>query len=176
MKPQWEPRRDDRVAALWASHHVSLTRLALGMTGDLGAAEELVQDAFVALLARWSQLRDPDAAISYLRRVIVNGGRGRWRRLSRDREVVDRLAFSGGPARKSGAESGEGDSDARLDLFDALARLPARKRACVLLRHYGDLSEAQVADLLGISVGTVKSQTARALRQLGHAIDPSSVR
>jgi RNA polymerase sigma factor (sigma-70 family) len=61
-------------------------------------------------------------------------------------------------------------------LFDALARLPARKRACVLLRHYGDLSEAQVADLLGISVGTVKSQTARALRQLGHAIDPSSVR
>jgi RNA polymerase sigma-70 factor (sigma-E family) len=176
MKPQGEPSRDDRVAALWASHHVGLTRLALGMTGDLGAAEELVQDAFVALLARWSQLRDPEAAIGYVRRVIVNGGRGRWRRLSRDREVADRLAVSEGPARQPRTGTAESDSDARLDLFNALAQLPARKRACVLLRHYGDLSEAQVADLLGISVGTVKSQTARALRQLGHAIDPSSVR
>jgi RNA polymerase sigma factor (sigma-70 family) len=66
--------------------------------------------------------------------------------------------------------------EARLELLDALAQLPARKRACVLLRHYADLSEGEVADLLGISVGTVKSQTARALLQLAQAIDPARAR
>jgi RNA polymerase sigma-70 factor (sigma-E family) len=171
-----ESSRDDRVAALWTSHHVDLTRLALGMTGDLGAAEELVQDAFVALLARWSQLRDPASAVSYLRRVVVNGGRGRWRRLGRDRVVADRIAAAAGTRRLLSARGSETESDARLDLFEALARLPARKRACVLLRYYADLSESEVADVLGINVGTVKSQTARALRQLARAIDPSEVR
>jgi RNA polymerase sigma-70 factor (sigma-E family) len=168
--------RDERVAVLWASHHVELTRLALGMTGEVGAAEELVQDAFVALLAHWSRLRDPAAALSYLRRVVVNGGRGRWRRLGRDRVVADRIAGSVGAARPVAGEGPGIEADARLDLFEALAQLPVRKRACVLLRHYVDLSESEVADLLGISVGTVKSQTARALRQLAQAIDPSRVR
>lgn len=169
-------RRDDRVAALWAAHHVELTRLALGMTGDPREAEVLVQDAFVALLARWSKLRNPASALSYLRRVVVNGGRGRWRRLSRDREVADRVAASVRSDLSAGAAAAESDVDVRLELLAVLARLPARKRACVLLRHYADLSEAEVANLLGISVGTVKSQTARALQQLGQAIDQSRMR
>jgi RNA polymerase sigma-70 factor (sigma-E family) len=176
MEPGSAPSRDDRVAALWASHHVELTRLALGMTGDLAEAEVLVQDAFAALLARWSQLRDHDAALSYLRRVVVNGGRGRWRRLRRDREVVNRVAVAAPAHRLVMAHRADNDVDERLDLLGALSQLPAGRRACVVLRHYADLSEAEVAGLLGISVGTVKSQTARALQQLAKAIDQSSTR
>jgi RNA polymerase sigma-70 factor (sigma-E family) len=146
------------------------------MTGELEAAEELVQDAFVALLARWSQLRDPNAALHYLRRVVVNGGRGRWRGLRRDRIVADRAAFSLGTAQLMSTRGPDAEVEARLELLQALARLPARKRACVLLRHYADLSETEVADLLGISVGTVKSQTARALLQLAQSIDPARAR
>lgn len=171
MEPGSEGR-DARVAALWASHHLELTRLALGMTGEPGEAESLVQDAFVALLARWSQLRDQGAAITYLRRVVINAGRGRWRRLRRDREMASRSA---GSCRATGAGPTD-EVEARLDLLDALRGLPPGKRACVLLRHYADLSEADVARLLGISVGTVKSQTSRALQQLEQAINQSSVR
>jgi RNA polymerase sigma-70 factor (sigma-E family) len=176
MDREWGATRDDRVAVLWAAHHVGLTRLALGMTGEIGAAEELVQDAFVALLARWSKLRDPTAALAYLRRVVVNGGRGRWRGLRRDRLIAERAASLVGAAQVMSARGPEIEVEARLELLEALGRLPARKRACVLLRHYADLSEAEVADLLGISVGTVKSQTARALVQLAQAIDPARVR
>lgn len=168
--------RDERVAVLWSAHYAELTRLGLGMTGDRREAEVLVPDAFVALLARWSKLRDPQLALSYLRRVVINGGRGRWRSLSRDREVAGRIATSAWVVESGHRAAGEPDIDTRLELLAALSRLPARKRACVLLRHYVDLSEAEVAELLGISVGTVKSQTARALQQLGQAIDQSGTR
>jgi DNA-directed RNA polymerase specialized sigma24 family protein len=74
---------DDDAAAveiLWRCHHARLTRLAAGLTGDHGAAEEIVQDAFAALLPRWRHLRDPGAAGAYLHRAVVNGARRRWRR------------------------------------------------------------------------------------------------
>jgi RNA polymerase sigma-70 factor (sigma-E family) len=175
MEPGSEGR-DARVAALWASHHVELTRLAVGMTRDSGEAEALVQDAFVALLARWSQLREQDAALSYLRRVVVNGGRGRWRKLGRERDMAARRSAHSGAAHLLASDAATTEVDTRLDLLVALRALPPRRRACVLLRHYADLSEADVARLLGISIGTVKSQTSRALQQLEQAIDQTSVR
>jgi RNA polymerase sigma-70 factor (sigma-E family) len=162
--------RDEAVAALWSGHRVELTRLALGMTGEIGRAEELVQDAFVALLSRWGQLRDPSAALHYLRRVVVNGGRGEWRRRRRD-EVRTQQA---GAAQEIGAaEHRRRESvlvEVQVDVFRALVQLPVRKRACVLLRHYADLGEAEVADLLNVSVGTVKSQTSRGLQQLSELL------
>lgn len=127
---------------LWHRDRPWLVRLAIGLTGDVGAAEEIVQDAFAALLGRWGYLRDPAAAHAYLRRVVVNDARAyrrgrRWRMqviavLRGFRELVD-----------------EPDIDSQLDMLKAPERLPWGKRACLLLRYYADLSEAETASVLG---------------------------
>jgi len=157
------PPGDEAIAVLWHQHRARLVRLAAGLTGDAGAAEEIVQGAFAALLGRRGYLRDPAAAHAYLRRVVVNKARAhrrvrRWRThiaaaLPGSREPVD-----------------DQDVDSHLDMLAALLRLPWGKRACLLLRDYADLSEAETAEVLGVSVGTVKSQTSRGLRQLAVVI------
>jgi RNA polymerase sigma-70 factor (sigma-E family) len=152
------PARDEAVALLWEQHHAGLVRLAVGLTAETGAAEEIVQDAFTALLRRWWRLRDRTAAYAYLQRAVVNGARSRWRRRQRQGQAVAALAPQ--PA------ADDPDIDSQLDLLGALRRLSPSKRACLVLRFYADLPQAQVADLLGVSVGTVKSQTAKGLRQL----------
>jgi RNA polymerase sigma-70 factor (sigma-E family) len=156
--------RDEAVDLLWRREHARLTKLAAGLTGDPGAGEEIVQDAFAGLLRQWRQLRDPAAAPAYLHRAVVNGARGRWRRR--------RLAGQAMPAWPPPEDAGP-DVEARADMLAALARLPYGRRACLLLRYYVDLTEAQAADVLGISVGTVKSQTARGLHQLETALRES---
>ena len=160
-----DPRsRDEAIAVLWGQHRAGLVRLAIGLAGDVDAAEEIVQDAFAALLGRWGYLRDPAAAHAYLRRVVVNGARAhrrirRWGRqagvaLPGFREPVD-----------------DADIDSQLDMLAALVHLPWSKRACLILRYYADLSEAETAEVLGVSVGTVKSQTSKGLRQLAGALE-----
>lgn len=156
--------RDDAVAVLWQRHRPQLVRLAIGLTGDPAAAEEIVQDAFAALLGRWKDLRDRSAAHAYLRRAVVNQVRTRWRAQRRRNQVTALL--SGGKT-----QADDPDLDTSLDVVAALRRLPWGKRACVLLRHYADLSEAETAALLGVSAGTVKSQTSKGLRQLAAALD-----
>jgi RNA polymerase sigma-70 factor (sigma-E family) len=156
------PSRDEAIAMLWHQHYRGLVRLAVGLTGDLGAAEEIVQDAFAALLRRWGSVRDPSATYAYLLRVVINGTRARWRHRLRTRDSAHEAAI-------------EVDVDAQLDVLAALARLPYGKRACLLLRFYADLSQAQVADVLGVSVGTVKSQTAKGLRELGMVLGESQI-
>jgi RNA polymerase sigma-70 factor (sigma-E family) len=156
--------RDEAIAVLWRQRS-QLVRLAVGLTGDREAAEEIVQEAFAALLGRWRFLRDVSAAQAYLQRVVVYQARARWRT-----QVVAAVL----PGRREQADGP--DVDAQLDMLAALGRLPWSKRACVLLRYYADLSEAQTAAVLGVSVGTVKSQTAKGLRQLAAVIDGQGVR
>jgi RNA polymerase sigma-70 factor (sigma-E family) len=144
-------------------------RLAAGLVGDVGTAEEIVQDAFAALLRRWRHLRDPASSYAYLQRVVVNGARGQWRRRNRFEVAIGRLSGNGEQATVL-------DVDSSMDMLAALARLPARKRACVVLRYYADLPESEVASLLQVSVGTVKSQTAKGLRQLGDVLNETRVR
>lgn len=96
-------------------HYSGLVRLAVGLTGDLGAAEEIVQDAFAALLRRWGSVRDPSASYAYLLRVVINGTRARWRYRLRSRDSAQEAAV-------------EVDVDAQLDVLAALARLPHGKR------------------------------------------------
>ena len=161
--------RDEAIAVLWRQQRSRLVRLAVGLTGDRDAAEEIVQEAFAALLGRWRFLRDISAAQAYLQRVVVNQARARWRARRRAQVVAAVL-----PGRREQADSA--DLDAQLDMLAALGRLPWGKRACVLLRYYADLSEAQTAAVLGVSVGTVKSQTAKGLRQLAAVINGQGVR
>lgn len=152
---------DEAVTQLYAEHWVGLVRLATLLLADQGRAEEVVQDAYVALHRRWSRLREPDKARAYLRRSVVNGCRSALRH----RTVVDRHR----PAPPADVESAEttvlaGEQQARLT--DALAALPRRQREVLVLRYYVDLSEADIAATLGISRGAVKSHSSRGVAAL----------
>jgi len=147
--------RREALARLHECHYSELVRLAFGLTGDWGLAEDLAQEAFIRVWRGWANIRDQQSAPAYLRTTVVNLARRSLRR-----GLQERQAWSGiGDSRSA-------DPGADIDLLRALARLPERKRACVVLRYYLDLSEADTATVLGVSVGTVKSQTAKALVRL----------
>ena len=125
-------------------------------------AEEVVQDSFVAVHRRWRRLRDPDRALAYLRQTVVN----RSRSAIRHRAVVARHAETSAPGEEPGADARALDADRRRIVLDALAALPTRQREVLVLRHYLDLSEAEIADALGISVGSVKTHVSRGVAAL----------
>jgi len=159
------PSRRDALALLYQRHYAELVRLAFSLTSDWGVAEELAQEAFVRAWRSWGNLRDQQAAPAYLRTTVVNLARKVLRRRSRER------TFWRGAGEPQAADPGTS-----IDLLRALARLPVRKRACVVLRFYLDLSEAETAAVLGVSVGTVKSQTAKALRRLEQLLaEPAAI-
>ena len=124
-----------------------------------------MQDSFVARYAGWRRLRDSDKALSYLRQSVVN----RSRSVLRHRIVVDRNAPKPAPDMPS-AEQGAITLLERSAVVTALRTLPARQREALVLRYYGDLSEAQIAAAMGISRGAVKSHTARAMSALRAAL------
>jgi RNA polymerase sigma-70 factor (sigma-E family) len=141
-----------------AARSTSLIRLAYVLTADQHAAEDLLQSALTKAAAHWGRIRtSPDA---YVRRIMYREQVGRWR--SRARRPETTLAC----LPELPAEDLVPGIDARLALQQALRALPAGKRAVLALRYLEDLPEAQVADILGCSVGTVRSQTHKAVRQL----------
>ncbi|WP_460835831.1 SigE family RNA polymerase sigma factor [Nocardioides hungaricus] len=153
---------DEALEQLYAAHWRRLVRLSVLLVRDQGTAEEVVQDAFVAVHGRWSRLRDPDRALAYLRQAVVN----RSRSALRHRAVVARHAAT---LRPLDAADPTPDADRRAAVLDAMRTLPDRQREVLALRYYLDLSEADIADTLGISRGAVKSHASRgaaALRSL----------
>jgi RNA polymerase sigma-70 factor (sigma-E family) len=149
------------VTAIYSAHYRSLVRLAVLLVRDVATAEEVVQDSFMAMHGAWRRLRDNDKALSYLRQSVVN----RSRSVLRHRVVVDRNAPKPTPDMPS-AEQGALTLLERSAVVTALRALPARQREALVLRYYGDLSEAQIAAAMGISRGAVKSHTARAIAAL----------
>lgn len=133
-------------------------RLAYLLTHDEDAAEDVCQEAFARLGARLGRLRDPDRAAGYLFRIVVNLSRGHGRRLSRSRAVEARLKRAVPPAQ---VQPSPDDAVTR-----ALLQLPPRQRAAIFFRYYEDLSERQTAELLGCTVGAVRSLTFRAMETL----------
>ncbi|MFD8703450.1 SigE family RNA polymerase sigma factor [Kitasatospora sp. NPDC059648] len=150
-------------------HYAELARLAHLLTGETDAADDLAADALVALWQRWDRLRAADHPLAYARGVVANMARERIRSAVRERRRV-LLFWSRTPERTSGP-----DVAAVLDVRAALARLPFRKRACVVMRHAFDLSEKDTAAALGISVGTVKSQTSKAMAELAQLLGARAV-
>ncbi|MFC3503326.1 SigE family RNA polymerase sigma factor [Micromonospora krabiensis] len=146
------------VEVAWQRH----LRLAMLLTGDRWRAEELLQDSLVKVYERWRRLSRLDDLHAYLRRALVNNHTSGWRRRRRESLVADVPDLA--------APAGDERPDAAV-LRRALLSLPAKQRAVVVLRHYEDLTEREVARLLGCSVGTVKSQNARALDKLRHLLD-----
>ncbi len=149
---------EDEFSAYVGERQRRLVRFAYLLTGDAHEAEDLVQSALARVYRRWSAIEGtPDA---YVRRAIVNEHRSWWRRTWRHREVVSTpLVAVVEPA----GEAAPGRDD---ELWGVVSALPRQQRATIVLRYYEDLSEAQTAEVLGCSVGTVKSHTSRALAAL----------
>ncbi|NEA53462.1 SigE family RNA polymerase sigma factor [Streptomyces sp. SID13666] len=141
-------------------HHAELARLAHLLTGQTDAADDLAADALVALWQNWDRFRTARHPLAYARGVVANLARERIRSAIRERRRIV-LFWSRTP---EGVEPQ--DVAAVLDVRAALDRLPFRKRACVVLRHAFDLSEKDTAMALGISIGTVKSQTSKGMAEL----------
>ncbi|TCJ28059.1 SigE family RNA polymerase sigma factor [Nocardioides jejuensis] len=149
---------DEAVSELYAAHWRRLVRLSVLLVHDQGLAEEITQDAFVALHGRWSRLRSPESALAYLRQTVVN----RSRSALRHRKVVDRHAARERlPEPAPGADDGVSADVRRAEVLAALHALPRRQREVLALRYYLDLSEADIAATLGISQGAVKSHASR---------------
>ncbi|MFE0130007.1 SigE family RNA polymerase sigma factor [Streptomyces sp. NPDC059037] len=155
---------DDAAAAefhdFFERHYAELARLAHLLTGEKDAADDLAADALVALWHRWDRVRAADHPAAYARGVVANMARSRIRSAVRERR---RVALFWGQ-RSEGVD--DPDVPAVVDVQEALRTLPFRKRACVVLRHAFDLSEKDTARTLGISVGTVKSQTSKGMAEL----------
>ena len=156
---QWDAAR--AVTAIYTAHYRSLVRLAVLLVRDVAAAEEIVQDSFIAMHAAWRRPRDGETALSYLRQSVVN----RSRSVLRHRVVVDRNAPKPSPD-MPGAEQGAISLPERSAVIGALRTLPPRQREALVLKYYADLSDAQIAAAMGISKGAVKSHTARGVAAL----------
>jgi RNA polymerase sigma-70 factor (sigma-E family) len=154
---------DEEFHLFFERHYRELGRLAYLLTGDADEADDLTADAFVVVWRRWDRVTAATSPIAYVRGIVVKLAGSRVRRLLRERRKVKTLE-----AMRHGGHGGTDGPDvpAVLDVRAALRRLPTRKRACVVLRHAFDLSERETAQVLGVSVGTVKSQTSKAVAEL----------
>jgi RNA polymerase sigma-70 factor (sigma-E family) len=144
-----------------------LLQTAYLIVWDEAEAEDLVQECLMKVARRWPRVRRMEHPRAYARRILVNraldGARGRARRRTELEPMVQASATAVDPLAMI---------DTRAELLDALGRLPARQRAVLVLRYFNDLTEAQVADVLGCSPGTVKSSSSRGLARLREVLQP----
>lgn len=161
--PAVDARDSEAFDAFVRSRLPHLLRFGRALTGSEVAGADLVQDALERTLPRWSRIHSADPE-GYVRRVMVTRNISLWRRLRRERltEHVPEQQYADPDSQRDGA------------VWQALAQLPARQRAVLALRYYEDLSESQIADLLGVSPGTVKSQASRAMAKLRVLLDESA--
>jgi RNA polymerase sigma-70 factor (sigma-E family) len=154
-----EPGRD-AFRAYVAARSPALLRTAYLLTGSRADAEDLLQTTLAKTYLAWDRIREREAVDGYVRRGMVNTRTSWWRRRKVAEYPTDQL-----PEPRSGRDATD-ELVLHDALWTALAALPKRQRAMVVLRYYEDLSEAETAQVLGVSVGTVKSTTSRALVKL----------
>jgi RNA polymerase sigma-70 factor (sigma-E family) len=153
--------------AFFRQHHRELARLAYTMTGSREDADDVAGEALASVWEHWARVQAADHPVAYVRRIVINLAADRVRRVVRERQGTVLLGpltrwFHLGP-----------DVGAAVDLQSAVLALPEGRRACVVLRHVLDLSEEEVSRTLGISLGTVKSQTSKGLTQLRKSLTDS---
>ena len=149
--------RDAEFEAYMAARQPSLLRTAYLLSGDRHTAEDLVQTALAKLYLSWDKVQKRELLDGYVRRIIVNEHNRLWRRAWKRREHSTDVV----PDDRSVDDRHDDGQGAAL--WEFVQTLPRKQRAVIVLRYYEDLSEAETAEVLGISVGTVKSQTSRAL-------------
>ena len=156
---------DRAITAMYNAEYGSLVRMSAVLLGDVVAAEEVVQESFIAVYAAWRRLRDVDKAVPYLRRSVLN----RSRSLLRHRIAAGRPAAEPYPP---GARHGAIAPFERPAVIAALRRLPPRQQEALVLRFYLELPEEEVAAAMKISRGAVQSLTARGTAALRAVLEP----
>jgi RNA polymerase sigma-70 factor (sigma-E family) len=154
---------EDRFTDFVHAYTASLFRTAYLMTGDYQRAEDVLQNALVRIYQRWSRVAAMASPVAYARRTVVTQAASWWRRASSHESLL----------RRGDDPSWDGlvDEVAERDrVWQAVLRLPPRQRAVTVLRYYEDLSEAQIAETLGMALGTVKSHAHAASRRLAEAL------
>jgi RNA polymerase sigma-70 factor (sigma-E family) len=154
-----DPRAEAEFAEFMHGRWSALVRLGYGLTGDQGLAEDLAQTALARAYASWPRVRRAGSPDAYVRRIMLNANHSRFRKRRVREQLTDRIP-------ETGAAEDSGRPDDRSALVAALMRLPAGQRAVVVLRYWMDMTETEVAEALGCSVGNVKSQASRALAKL----------
>lgn len=157
------------LADLYAEHRMRLVRMAILLVDEPTTAEDVVQEAFAGLHRHWSGLRDEYAALGYLRTAVVNGSRSVLRRRRTARAYVPPHAVNARSAESMAILSTEHQA-----VVEALRSLPPRQREVLVLRYYGGMSEAEIAESAGISRGAVKSTASRALATVAKTISDRS--
>jgi RNA polymerase sigma-70 factor (sigma-E family) len=156
--------RDADFTAYLEARQGRLLRTAYLLTGDQHQAEDLLQTSLAKLYLAWDKVRDRSSIDAYARRIMVNENNSAWRRPWRRRERATDFAAEGAPAgTPAGFAYDDGVGDA---VWQIVQTLPRRARAVVVLRYYEQLTEAETAEVLGVAIGTVKSQTVRAMAAL----------
>lgn len=152
-------------ASVFNEHHRRAVQLAYLLTSDADQAEDIVAEAFAKVYVRWKrgEVRDVGA---YLRRAVANEANSKLRRRYLERREAGRRHGDDRGVRLVDDHAADRD-----EVWSALGRLPTRQRQAVVLRYYEDLSEAETAELLGVSVGTVKSQVSRGLARMHEVLD-----
>jgi RNA polymerase sigma-70 factor (sigma-E family) len=151
---------------LYREHRMRFVRLAVLLVDDPATAEDVVQEAFTGLHRHWGRLRDEHAALGYLRTAVVNGSRSVLRRRRTAREYTPPHTADARSAESLAMLSAEHQA-----VVSALGKLPRRQREVLVLRYYGGLSEAEIAEATGISKGTVKSTASRGLEAIGKLVE-----
>ncbi|RYU15683.1 SigE family RNA polymerase sigma factor [Nocardioides iriomotensis] len=169
VKAQAQHEKDAEFEAYMAARQPSLLRTAYLISGDRHTAEDLVQTALAKLYLSWDKVHDRQMIDGYVRRIIVNEHNSLWRRAWKKRE----LATDTLPDHQTVTD--RHDDGQRDALWEFVQTLPRKQRAVIVLRYYEDLSEAEIAETLGISVGTVKSQASRALAAMRSRVHDNPV-
>ncbi len=163
-----DAERDREIAALFNRHYAPMCRLAFVILGDAALAEEIVMEALLKTFSGWRRIRELDRSDAYLRRAVVNLCRSKIRR----KVVEARVNAAVHHRDESRVPDWTPERHAVSNVvWDAVRRLPERQRACVVLRYYEDMPEAQIAEVLDCSVGTVKSQLSKARAKLERVLD-----
>jgi RNA polymerase sigma-70 factor (sigma-E family) len=161
--------KDAEFEAYMAARQPSLLRTAYLLTGDRHTAEDLVQTALAKLYLSWDKVQRRELVDGYVRRILVNEHNSLWRRAWKRKEVTTEDV----PEHDWVVDRPDDGQSAAL--WDFVQSLPKKQRAVIVLRFYEELSEAETAQILGISVGTVKSQASRALAAMRARIDDNPV-
>ncbi len=161
----------DQVTTLYRVHGMELVRIAAVMLGSRAGAEDAVQDAFCGLYRRWHQLADSHNALPYVRSAVMNRCRSELRRQARLQRRADQ---NHRPLDPESPEQAAILGEEHRDVLAALRRLPDRQRESLILRYFMDLAEPEIATAMGVSQGTVKSTTSRALAALARQLKERS--
>lgn len=163
--------RDRELSALFLDHYDPLRRLAYVMLGDGQQAEEVVMEAFAKAMTKWNLFSRAEHPHAYMRQIVVNLCRSKIRRFVLERKVTE--MFKHDEERREPVPGVEAHG-LNMDVWAAVMKLPERQRACIVLRYLEDMTEPEVAEVLNVPVGTVKSQLNRARGKLSKMLDDVS--